>query len=56
LSKGYTIEETGLQFKELGIVPNGISSLEKRIGKLKTYFKANNNVHLISLAKDFGLV
>jgi two-component system capsular synthesis response regulator RcsB len=56
LSKGYTIEETGLQFKELGIVPNGISSLEKRIGKLKIYFKANNNVHLISLAKDFGLV
>jgi two-component system, NarL family, captular synthesis response regulator RcsB len=56
LSKGYTIEETGLQFKELGIVPNSISSLEKRIGKLKIYFKAINNVHLISLAKDLGLV
>lgn len=56
LSKGYTIEETGLKFKELGIVPNSISSLEKRIGKLKIYFKANNNVHLISVAKDFGLV
>jgi DNA-binding NarL/FixJ family response regulator len=56
LSKGYTIEETGKQFKELGIVPNSISSLEKRIGKLKIYFKATNNVHLISLAKDFGLV
>lgn len=56
LSKGYTIEETGKQFNELGIVPNSISSLEKRIGKLKIYFKATNNVHLISLAKDFGLV
>jgi hypothetical protein len=37
------------------IIPNG-SSIEKRINKLKIYFKANNNVHLIAIAKDLGLV
>ena len=39
-----------------GIIPNGNSSLEKRINKLKTYFKASNNVHLIAITKDLGLV
>lgn len=56
LSKGNTVEEIASEFKESGIAPNGTSSLEKRINRLKIYFKANNNVHLIALAKDFGLV
>lgn len=56
LSKGSTVDEIASEFKESGIAPNGISSLEKRINRLKIYFKANNNVHLIALAKDFGLV
>ena len=56
LSKGLTVEEIVSEFKESKIIPNSISSLEKRINKLKIYFKANNNVHLIALAKDFGLV
>lgn len=56
LSKGLTLEEIAEEFKTLGFVPNGMSSLEKRINKLKVYFKANNNVHLIALAKDLGLV
>jgi two-component system, NarL family, captular synthesis response regulator RcsB len=56
LSKGFTIEETALDFKNTGILPNGSSSIEKRINKLKIFFKANNNVHLIAIAKDLGLV
>ncbi|MBC7641859.1 MAG: response regulator transcription factor [Flavobacterium sp.] len=56
LSKGHTVDEISDCFKSLGIAPNGISSLEKRIGKLKIYFKANNNVHLISISKDLGLM
>jgi hypothetical protein len=44
------------EFKNTGIIPNGSSSIEKRINKLKIYFKANNNVHLIAIAKDLGLV
>ncbi len=56
LAKGYTQEEISKQFKEIGTTPYGTSSIEKRINKLKIFFKANNNVHLIAIAKDFGLV
>lgn len=56
LAQGYTLENISNEFKTISIAPNGTSSLEKRINKLKIYFKANNNVHLIALAKDFGLV
>jgi two-component system capsular synthesis response regulator RcsB len=56
LSQGYILENISSEFKALSITPNGTSSIEKRINKLKIYFKANNNVHLIAIAKDFGLV
>ena len=56
LSKGLIITEIAAEFKNSGIVPNGTSSIEKRLNKLKTYFKANNNVHLIAIAKDMGLI
>ena len=56
LSRGLTLEDISLDFKNSDISPNGSSSLEKRISKLKIFFKANNNVHLIAIAKDLGLV
>lgn len=56
LSKGYILENISNEFKISSITPNGTSSIEKRINKLKIYFKANNNVHLIAIAKDFGLI
>ncbi|MFV7235779.1 response regulator [Flavobacterium sp. ZB4R12] len=56
LSKGLILDEIALEFKKSGIIPNGSSSIEKRINKLKIYFKASNNVHLISITKDLGLV
>ena len=56
LSKGLTLDETALDFKNSGVIPNGSSSIEKRINKLKIFFKANNNVHLIAITKDLGLV
>jgi transcriptional regulator len=56
LAKGLTQEEVSAQFKEIGIMPHGTSSIEKRINKLKIFFKANNNVHLIAISKDLGLV
>ena len=40
---------------EFKISPYHKSTIEKRIGKLKDYFKANNTVHLISIAKDLGI-
>jgi two-component system capsular synthesis response regulator RcsB len=56
LSNGCILDEISVKFKNTGIIPNGSSSIEKRINKLKIYFKANNNVHLIAIAKDLGLV
>jgi DNA-binding NarL/FixJ family response regulator len=56
LAQGYILEHISNEFKSSCITPNGTSSIEKRINKLKIYFKANNNVHLIAIAKDFGLV
>jgi len=56
IAKGLMMVEIASEFKTKGITPNGSSSLEKRVNKLKTYFKANNNVHLIAIAKDLGLV
>lgn len=55
LSMGIPQEKMDIKFKELGISPSSKSAIEKRIGKLKDYFKANNTVHLISIAKDLGI-
>ncbi|KIA87726.1 response regulator [Flavobacterium sp. AED] len=56
LSKGLILDEIALEFKNSEISPNGTSSIEKRINKLKIYFRASNNVHLIAITKDLGLV
>lgn len=56
LSKGMILDEMAQKLKIKGITPNSPSSIEKRINKLKIYFKANNNVHLIAISKDLGLV
>lgn len=56
LSKGVTQENMEATFKEAGITPNSKSTIEKRLNKLKTYFKANNPTHLVAIAKDLGLV
>jgi two-component system capsular synthesis response regulator RcsB len=56
LSIGITQEEMEAHFKELGITPNSKSTIEKRISKLKDYFKVKNSVHLIAIAKDLGIV
>jgi two-component system, NarL family, captular synthesis response regulator RcsB len=56
LSKGYILEQISTEFKISGITPNGNSSIEKRINRLRIFFKANNNVHLIAITKDLGLL
>lgn len=55
LADGCTIEEIARLFKQSDLTPNGHSSIEKRINKLKLSFKANNNVQLIAITKDLGL-
>ena len=56
LSLGIPQEQMAIKFQELGIEPNSKSSIEKRISKLKDYFKASNTIHLIAIAKDLRLV
>ena len=56
LSEGVLMEEMEFVFKQKNISPSSKSAIEKRIGKLKILFKANNTVHLVAIAKDLGIV
>lgn len=56
LSIGISQESMETVFREEGITPNSKSSIEKHINKLKIYFKANNTVHLVAIAKDLGII
>lgn len=56
LSNGITLEEMEGLFKTLNITPNSKSTIEKRVARLKDYFKAANNVHLIAITKDLGII
>lgn len=56
LSNGISQDEIERLLKERGVMPNSKSSVEKRIAKLKDYFKANNILHLITIAKDLGII
>lgn len=56
LSNGFTQEQIATAFKTKRISPNSLSSIEKRLNKLKDVLKANNNVQLVAKAKDLGLI
>ncbi|OJX49655.1 MAG: response regulator [Flavobacterium sp. 38-13] len=56
LAKGLNQIEIVEDFKRKGKKASSISSIEKRIIKMKASLKAKNTTHLISLAKDMGLL
>ncbi len=56
LSIGLSQDEISFLFKKNKITPSSLSSIEKRLNRLKIQFKANNSVHLISKVKDLGLI
>ncbi|WP_432221016.1 response regulator [Flavobacterium sp. TMP13] len=56
LANGLSIQEISGEFSRQNCIPNSTSSIEKKINKLKIYFKATNNVHLIALTKDLGII
>lgn len=56
LSLGLNQEEIAKALKDLGRSSASLSSVEKRIGKLKVFFKAKNPTHMVGLAKDMGLI
>jgi DNA-binding NarL/FixJ family response regulator len=56
LSKGLSQDDISGNFKTNGISPNSLSTIEKRLNRLKLQFKANNATHLVALTKDLGLI
>lgn len=56
LSQGLAQDEISASFKKNDISPSSLSSIEKRLNKLRIQFKANNVVHLVALVKDLGLI
>lgn len=56
LSKGLSQDEISSKLKSNNISPNSLSTIEKRLNKLRIQFKANNAIHLVSTAKDLGLI
>jgi DNA-binding NarL/FixJ family response regulator len=56
LANGQSQEEISQDFKSKNITPNSLSAIEKKIVKLKNQFNAKNTTHLISTAKDLGLI
>lgn len=56
LSLGTPQDNISETFKELDIKPNSKSTIEKRIAKLKDFFKANNTTHLVAITKDMGII
>lgn len=56
LSQGIPQDDIGEKFKELDMKTKSKSSIEKRIAKLRDFFKANNTIHLVAIAKDMGII
>lgn len=56
LSYGLTQDEISIAFRKLGKSPSSTSSIEKRINKLKIFFKAKNTIHLVAISKDMGII
>ena len=56
LSKGLSQDEICTELKRNKIIPSSLSSVEKRLSKLKVQFKANNAIHLVAKVKDLGLI
>lgn len=56
LSLGMSQEQISNHFQENKISPASLSSIEKRINRLRIQFKARNVVHLVSISKDLGFI
>ena len=56
LSKGYLQEQISEELKNKEWTPTSVSSIEKRLKFLREHFNATNPAHLVSIAKDLGLI
>lgn len=56
LAEGLSQDAISKQLKAKNISPNSLSSVEKRVSKLKIHLGAKNTYQLIALSKDIGLI
>ena len=56
LSEGYSQQEISKRFKKQSISPHSLSSIEKRVNRLKEALSARNIPNLIALSKDMGII
>ena len=56
LSEGWTQDEISKHFHENNISPSSLSSIEKKLNRLKDELKAKNTIQLVATAKDLGLI
>lgn len=56
LSHGLSQSQIATLFSSKGVSPSSLSTIEKRLNKLKDVLRANNNVQLVANAKDLGLI
>ena len=56
LAKGFTQSEIEDHFKQNNITPNSKSSIEKRLNELREIFNAKNNIELVVICKDLGII
>ncbi len=56
LSNGLSQEEISVLYQNQHISPASLSSIEKRLNKLRIQFNANNAIHLVAIFKDLGLI
>ena len=56
LAKGSTQKEIAKLLQYKSTKSTSLSSVEKRINKLKVHFKAKNPTHLVAIGKDLGII
>lgn len=56
LAKGFTQSEIEQHFKQNKIAPNSKSAIEKRLNEIREIFSAKNNIELIVICKDLGII
>lgn len=56
LSEGLSQDDISDLFKSINLSPSSLSSIEKRLNRLRIQFKANNAIHLVAIVKDLGLI
>lgn len=56
ISKGLKQQEIVEHFKKNKIGPDGKSSIEKRLNDLRETFNAKNNIEMIVICKDLGII